>query len=172
MLNPLLKGKIIQCHIDKWDPDSFVVGRLWYSDDTWLVMQNISPSGRWNGVALYQMVDLVRVTVQSEYLKRTKKLIRLRKESAPQVVAISGCALTAVLRDAMQQSTFLSFELWQSGGRDVSGIVEDVTDQVVRVRQIDEYGVADGYSFISMEAISRCYVDDEEAKCLQMLVNG
>ena len=75
MLDECLIGKIIQCHIDYSDPESFVVGRLAYYDSDWFLMQDLSSAGRWNGLALYMQSDIVSVSEFSDYIQRIVSLI-------------------------------------------------------------------------------------------------
>ena len=80
MLNECMMGEIIQCHIDYGDPESFVVGRLAYFDHDWFLMQDISTAGRWNGLALYMMCDIVSVKKFTDYVHRIESLIECRNE--------------------------------------------------------------------------------------------
>ena len=62
----------------------------------------------------------------------------------------------------------IGIELCKSGFRDLHGIIESFNNDVLCIRQFDEFGQYDGKSFIKLDAISRCYMDEEE-KCLDVL---
>lgn len=169
MLDERYIGKIIQCHIDYSDPESFVVGRLAYFDSDWFLMQDISPAGRWNGLALYMLSDIVSVNEFSDYIQRIVSLMKYRKESEPFIPAICKDPLMNLLLYARDSSRVIGLELHASGYRDINGIVDSLTKNTLCINQIDEFGRADGKSYLSIAAITRCYLDDEESRCLEIL---
>ena len=169
MLNECMMGEIIQCHIDYGDPESFVVGRLAYFDHDWFLMQDISTAGRWNGLALYMMCDIVSVKKFTDYVHRIESLIECRNELEPFIPPISENPLMSLLLYAKDSNRIIGLELHASGYRDVNGIIDSMSKSTLCINQIDEFGRADGKSYLSIDAITRCYLDDEESKCLEML---
>lgn len=169
MLDECLIGKIIQCHIDYTDPESFVVGRLVYSDSYWFLMQDLSPAGHWNGLALYMQSDIVSVSEFTDYIHRIVSLVKCRNESEPFIPPMSDDPLMSLLLYARSSDRIIGFELHASGYRDINGTIESLTKNTLCINQIDEYGRPDGKSYLSIDAITRCYLDDEESKCLEML---
>ena len=169
MLDKRLIGEIIQCHIDHSDPESFVVGQLVYFDSNWFLMQDLSSSGHWNGLALYMLSDIVSVDECTDYIDRIKSLIKCRNKSEPFVPPISDDPLLSLLLYAKYSNRIVGLELLASGYRDINGTVDSLTKNTLCVHQIDEFGRADGKSYLLIDAISRCYLDDEESKCLEML---
>lgn len=170
MLDECLIGKIIQCHIDHGDPESFVVGRLVYFDSDWFLMQDLSPAGRWNGLALYMRSDLVSVDEYSDYIHRIISLIKCRNKPEPFIPPMSKDPLMSLLLYARDSSRVIGLELYASGYRDIDGTIDGLTKNTLCINQIDEFGRSDGKSYLSIDAITRCYLDDEESKCLEMLL--
>lgn len=169
MLSSNLCGSIIQCHIDTGDPESFVVGRLIYVDSKWFLMQDISPEGRWNGLALYMQDDIVTIETHSNYLQRIKALVGYRKENMAEIPYQTGDPLMSLLFYARDSVKLVGLELIKSGYRDVNGFIDWLDNQTLCINQLDEFGQPDGKSFLSVGAITRCFVDDEESKCLEVL---
>lgn len=169
MLDDRYKGKIIQCHIDRGDPESFVVGNLYYSNNDWFLMQDISPSGHWNGLALYMQSDVVEVKESTDYIQRIKLLIKCRNESKPYTPFVSNDPLISLLGYAKKTNHIIGLELHASGYRDVNGTIGSINACTLCINQVDEFGRADGKSYIAIDSITRCYVDDEESQCLEML---
>lgn len=170
MLDECLIGKIIQCHIDCSDPESFVVGRLAYFDSDWFLMQDLSSAGRWNGLALYMRSDLVSVNEYTDYIHRIVSLIKCRNEPEPFIPPMSTDPLMSLLLYARDSSRVIGLELHASGYRDIDGTIDSLTKNTLCINQIDEFGRSDGKSYLSIDAITRCYLDDEESKCLEMLL--
>lgn len=169
MLDECLIGKIIQCHIDYSDPESFVVGRLAYYDSDWFLMQDLSSGGRWNGLALYMRSDIVSVSEFTDYIQRIVSLMKRRNESEPIIPPMSKDPLMSLLLYARDSNRVIGLELHASGYRDINGTIDSLTKNTLCITQIDEFGRSDGKSYLSVEAITRCYLDDEESKCLEML---
>ena len=169
MVDKSLIGRIIQCHIDKGDPDTFVVGLVAYADDNWFLMKDILPNGYWNGFALYPQTDVVSIEKSSEYLQRVATLVRYRKQSEPHIVNLSSNPPLELLAYAGNAKKIVGIEICSSGYRDVNGIVSEITNDTLVIRQLDEYGRDDGVSYISIDSITRCYLDDEESEILTIL---
>lgn len=169
MLDVSMIGKIIQCHIDHSDPETFVVGRLVYFDTDWFLMQDLTPAGRWNGLALYMLSDVVSVNEFTDYIHRIVSLIKYRTEALPVVPPIFNDPLTSLLVYARDSNRVIGLELYASGYRDINGTVISLTKNNVCINQIDEFGRTDGKSYLSVNSITRCYLDDEESTCLAIL---
>ena len=74
-------GKLIQCHIDPDDPETFVVGVFICCDEDWLLLKDISSYGESNGFALYQRSDLVSFEDNSDYINRIALLMKYNHAS-------------------------------------------------------------------------------------------
>lgn len=170
MVNEKNIGRIIQCHIDHSDPESFVVGKVICCDSDWFFMQDISSVGCWNGLALYQQCDVVSIESETEYLNRILLLISKRNEPVPYSPPISNNILESLLNYAMHTNRIIGIELCKSGYRDINGIITKINKEIVCIDQIDEYGKDDGTSYVSIDTITRCYIDDAESKCLEILI--
>ena len=170
MLSNRIMGEIIQYHIDSGYPDSFVVGRLVFMDADYFVIQKISPTGHWNGLALYMQSDIVAITQTTAYISRIQSLLKCRNEAAPFVPSISDNPLLCLLRYAQCTSQIVALELHASGYRDASGMVCELTKDTVTIKQVDEFGFPDGTSNISINAITRLFIADDESECLELLM--
>lgn len=169
MLNECLIGEVLQCHIDHSDPESFIVGRLAYFDSNWFLMQDLSPTGHWNGLALYMKSDIVEVNTFTDYIAKLVTLAKCRNEVAPMLPPISNDILRSLLLYAKDANRIVGLELHESGYRDINGTVADLNQNTLCMNQIDEFGRDDGISYLTIDAITRCYLDDAESTCLEIL---
>lgn len=169
MLNESLIGRVIQCHIDHSDPETFVVGRLVCFDSNWFLMQDLSPTGHWNGLALYMKSDIVEINTSTDYINKLMILAKFRNEPAPILPPISNNILMSLLRYARDSSRIVGLELYASGYRDTNGTVARLNQNTVLINQVDEFGRDDGQSYLSIDAITRCYLGDVESTCLEIL---
>lgn len=170
MLDKQVEGQIIQCHIDIGDPETFIIGRVVWMNEMWFLIQLISPHGRWDGYALYLQADVVAVQTDSEYLRKIKFLNTHRHGYIPSTPEISNNALVDLLSYAKSRKKLVGIELYMSGYRDVIGFVDFVQGQTICIQQVDEYGKPDGFSYIAIDAITRCYIDDDDLNCLELII--
>lgn len=171
MLNKNWLGTILQCHIDSRDPESFVVGQLEMFDDKWFLMQDISPVGLWNGIALYLRSDIVSVDEHSIYIDKLTSIIEYRGLKKPSPPPLFGELLTSLLTFAKRADRLIGIELYKSGWRNIVGSVAHLDNDLVCVRQIDEFGQSNGISYVLINAITRVFVADADLEALEILIN-
>lgn len=172
MVSKNLLGQHVQCHIDKGDPESFVLGKLLYADDRWFLMNDVTPYGEYNGFALYSTEDLVFVEENTEYIRMIMRLLEHNHALSEDVLIQDDDPLTFVLKLAKTSAKVIGIEVYASGIRDINGIVEDIGENSVVIKQIDEFGRCDGRSWIKLGAVTRVFWDDKESMCLQVLYNN
>jgi len=118
---------------------------------------------------LYKQADIVLIDNHSEYICKIEKLVKYRNETAPSVPSVSRDPLLSLLCYAKDFQRVVGIELHASGYRDINGFVTTLSKDAVRIEQMDEFGKHDGTSYVSMDAITRCYLDDDESRCLEVL---
>ena len=75
----------------------------------------------------------------------------------------------ALLSIALKTKEIVSIELANSGFNDVVGFVEEKNDGYSKIRQIDEYGFEDGYSYIRVNDITQIsYSSQDEKRILKL----
>lgn len=164
--------RIIQCHLDSNDPETFVVGKLIEISDEWFLMQDVSYLGKWNGLALYETADIVSVSTENEYINKLQFLLKHRNEDPFSISMPKDNLLKNVLLFAAKHRKAISLETCSSGCRDVIGFVDKIEHENVKILQYDEFGRADGISYVDMKEITRCFIGDEDLICLEILVKG
>lgn len=170
--NGLRKGKIQQCHIDRSDPETFVVGKVLEIFDDCFLLQTLSVYGEWDGFALYPLRDLVSVEEDRAYLEKMRTLLREKGQPEPEPPTwLSGNGWEQILCYARRHHRLVAMELYGSGLRDVTGHPGDY-GAVLRVDQVDEFGKPDGVSFLNIGAITRIYLGDAGLHCLELLDEG
>lgn len=172
IINDSMLGKVLQCHVDKDDPETFVIGKLLAFDNLWFLLQDVSPSGYWNGFALYLVADLVRIQETSRYLERVNILLTQRSQKKVSEPPIKSNLLADLLNYAKTSGRIIGFELQFSGYRDVDGIILDFSEGKICVHKVNEYGENEDDVCFEVDAITRCFVEDDESECLEILRNA
>lgn len=164
-----LNGCILQCHVDPNDPETFVVGRLLYAFTDSFVLNQISPYGRWDGLAMYLLDDLVKVEKGTDYIQELEQLLTLRHEIEPGIPPKMNNGLSTILSYAKNSKKPVALELYKSGARNVIGCVSGLEDTLIRIDQLDESGKPDGITFVRRSAISRAFCGDDALTCIELL---
>lgn len=162
-------GRILQYHINRNDPETFVVGELAEIFEDAFLIRSISSGGQWEGLALYPMSDLLAVESDTDYLQYLVRLLKLRKQSPPPLPQRKERGLETILTYAQEHRHVVALELYQSGDRDVIGYVIAQTETVIQIRQLSELGQWDGISYVRSDAITRVYLGDTETMSLELL---
>lgn len=148
------------------DTTSFVYGKIIAVNEHHLLIYMISPDGNFDGFLMKKVEDIFRIETGGQYFQKMSRLI-----SEDATAHISDIALRAddipssllTASKAMQQ--VVAIEQMDSGINDVIGIVRDISDSCVAVSQIDEYGSADGISYIRASDISQIsYMSQDEQR--------
>lgn len=169
MLSGNMIGRVLQFHIDVGAPETFVVGQLVWMNKQWFLVRCISASGKWDGLALYLLSDIVAVHTDGEYIRKITYLLHYRKDPLPSIPEIGAHALADFFKFAKETHKMVGLELYMSGCRDAIGFIISFDNHMLCIQQVDEYGKPDGISFIDDDAITRCFIDDEDLLCLKLL---
>lgn len=162
-------GRILEFHMDADDPACFVVGRLAGMDAQWFLVQDLTPVGRWNGLALYRKQDLVSVEEGTAYIRKLELLAQCRNEVPPAIPPISADLLRSLLGYAKEKEAVIGLELYSKDYSSIEGVLEELHLEMLCIRQIDEFGRDDGVSYLALDVITRCFVGDEDGTCLELL---
>lgn len=162
-------NKIIQCHLDINDPDTFIVGRVCWLSDEWFLVQEVSEYGQWNGISLYLQSDVVAATETSTYLHKLQHVLHERNEQPMPIPSLHKHPFPELIQYLNENRRMCAFELLRSGDRDVVGLVCSYSSNSICVSQITEDGEFDGESLICISAITRVFIGDYHLQYLEHL---
>ena len=160
---------LLQFHIDKSAPDTFVVGKAVGFFDDFFLVQKVSPRGEWDGFGLYPNSDLVAVSQDAEYLGMLVRLLERKNQTPPPVPKLAETGLKTVLMHGMEHNRMVGLELYKSGNQDVVGYVLAQSNLCVCLRQVGPFGEADGVCYVKTSAITHVYLEDGDLLCLELL---
>jgi hypothetical protein len=152
MLSELKKrDAYVSVYNDTDDADSFMFGKIDALDEEFVLLRIFTPAGAVNGLYMMPLEHIIRLEYGDPYSARMARLIG-------NVTGVrSGVAepvLDSMLEYCKRGGRVASFELNDSGGTDVIGIIEDIGDETVTVRQIDLYGRTDGFTCFRIDDVS------------------
>lgn len=155
MYNKLLelkkKDMYVSAYNDAEDNDSFRFGKIDTVDEEFLLLRAYTPTGTPNGLYMLPLAHIIRLEYGDPYSERMKLLIG---NVTGVRSGVSEPILDSMLLYCKRSGRVASFELNDSGGSDVTGIVESIDQDTVTVRQIDLYGCEDGFTCFRIDDIS------------------
>lgn len=151
------------------EPDKFHYGTVIAVDDKEIAVQMISPDGDDDGVSVMSVDNVFRVEVGGQYAEKMYKLCSGRTIRAYELPKCDDGIFMSALLYALAEKEVVSIELIDSGYNDIVGIPETIDSDECSVRQIDEYGYEDGFSFISVSDITKLsFATDAEKRIMRL----
>jgi len=165
------KKTYIGVYLNKIDHTKFVYGRIVGVDTIYFVISMISPDGKYDGILIAQIEDIIRIEQSVCYETKMTKLMCIAKYVESELIVDVTDVLRWGLTMAKQKKKIVSIELNHSGIMDVVGIINCIDDMVCEVSQVDEYGVGDGVSYFRLTDISQLCFDSCDERRLAVLFN-
>lgn len=157
----LISNKYISIYTNN-NMESFLYGKLLSLNDSEFALMLISCDGNFDGILVKKINDIARVEFGGQYEKKMSRLIS--PDINEYCCSIDNNYITrAVLFLAKNNENIVSVELLDSERVNVMGFVEEIDDSICKIKQIDEYGYNDGYSYIYLNDITQvvCNSQDE-----------
>ena len=130
----------------------------------------ISPDGKYDGLLVKPIADIIRINKNDLYSERMKKLLDLSIiDDYLLNHKKSNDVLSFVLLMSKTNNKIVSIELNNSGTDDVVGIVNMVSDTICEIQQIDFYGHTDGIAYLKLDDISQASFDSATEQTLLKL---
>jgi len=148
------------------DTTSFIYGKIIAVNEQHLLIYMISPDGNFDGFLMKKVDDIFRIETGGQYSRKMSRLISEDATTHSSDIILSTDDIPSSLLTAsktMQQ--VVAIEQMNSGINNVIGIVKNISGSCVAVSQIDEYGNADGVSYIQISDISQIsYMSQDEQR--------
>lgn len=151
---------LIAVYSDRNNYESFAVGYVYRLCDDKVIILNVGVHGEFDGYSVYYVNDIYRIEKDSKYLEKIKKLKNWDISDVFGIDNEDDC-FKAVLVTALKTSTIIVIDCCDSGF-EVRGYVKEVSDTIVRLMQITEYGEQDGETAIRVDDINRIMISDVE----------
>ncbi|GEM_PF-2542279 len=148
--------KIVCIYDDEYD-DSFYCGSIISFDDTFILVDMISPDGNPDGLIVLSIDNICKIIERSSYLSRIKKLKAVDDRKLPlsaDEVKMDG-VIETILAIAIQNDAMVAISLCESGYNNIQGFVQSFDDKICVVRQFDLVGEYDGIAYVLIEKITQ-----------------
>lgn len=122
----------------------------------------ISPDGNYDGILLEKTSRLYRIDQGGQYYKKMQALMNSSKLPNLDFDLCEESIKESLLNIAFKTKKIVSIELVDSENFDIIGIIEEIKNNLCRIRLIDEYGTEDGMSYVLVEDITSISFDSQD----------
>ncbi len=164
MKNLLSKFKqektVVSIYNDSADTGSCWTGYIQEVDDDYVLLAHITENGFYGGFCLHAIDGIFNIEQGTRYEKKTLKLYELRKQTHPFLSLDMGDGLLeAILRYAQNKHVFISIALVEDDSYPPTGLIEEITEDSICLKQFNNNGEENGFSYIKKEDIYQLFVD-------------
>lgn len=163
-------GAVAQCHMNRFDCECFMVGKIIWSNEQWFLLHCISPHAHWDGFALLSQAELHDLQIESAYCKKLLSILNLRNEKQSISPCIKSNPVYDIFDYAKSNNFSVALELCQSTVNDVIGKIINYSDGVVQIQQFDDDGNMDGESWITVDKITGIILESEELEFIDIAI--
>ena len=144
-------------------PNSFEVGCYVEADETHIMMQSYTETGKADGIIVLRFEDIHRFETKSKYLMTLEKLIQLQEKQAKVLPCLTGACMDDALNHAKETQRIITVCLKDRSCPLISGFVADIHNDIITLSVIDQYGEADGETSFYMEdcCLLSCMSEEE-----------
>lgn len=162
------EGEIISLYSNE-DFEQFCVGYILKINRNYILMQHISPNGKYDGYIFKKTSDIYRVGYDESYTKKVKKLYDQECCKHEDIIIDSEDILVSFLKKASERRWIVALELNQSGLYDVQGFVLEVDEENIVIQEISDDGKYDGITCLDLQCVTSGEGDTEDGQSIKLL---
>jgi len=161
----------VAIYIDSEDTEKFSFGFIQGISNDYVLLADVSPYGLYDGFQIINCKDIYRCESKSQYNETVQKLYQLQRQSHPIVKLTSNNLILDLLQYARDNHDVVTIEVHDSKCSDLRGFVE-IQDDLVTIKQFDNYGIYNGESAISFEDITYISCDSLTEMSIKLLAEN
>ena len=154
-------NEIVSLYTNFNEPDKFWAGFIGRISDEFLMLNSISSSGRYEGFRINKISDIYKIEFGGKYQGKLKRLYLLQNQKHETVNNISEDLISDLLIFAREKKLVVTIQTRDSGYDDVIGYVEDMADETIKIKLLDEFGDEDGFSVLNKNDITLLACDND-----------
>jgi len=170
LLNEMAKKKMVSLYTDTSETDKFAVGFILGVNDDFLLLNSIETNGMNDGLYLMQLEDVFRVSFDGEYEEKIKKLYEMQGQK-PMPNMQDDDLFSVFFTYAKNNSMIVSLKVCDSEVYDISGLVEEISGETIRLKCFSNYGKDDGISIIKNDHITKATCNSDYECILSKIIN-
>ena len=151
---------VISIYNDSSDTGNCWTGFVSEVDDDYVLIAHCTDHGFYGGFCIHEIEGIYNIEQGTSYEKKIQKLYELRKQSHPVLLLDTNVDLLDALLDyAKWEELFISIDLIEGDSFPPTGLIEELTDDYICLKNITSSGETNGFSYIKREDIHTLFVD-------------
>ena len=151
-------GEYVELYSDKNDLTKFIFGKIVFCDDSHIIILSITPEGMYDGYILKRIEDIVKICTRTNYI--ADMISKIDQSSLKQFVFNnSDSSIVGLLDFAKTNNLIVSIELLNSGYSEAFGFVNEINNNYIAIKQIDQSDKLDGITYVRNEDITQISMD-------------
>lgn len=134
------------------------------------VLNHISPNGIEDGLYVGNISNIIKVEYGTKYASKLKYL--KKKSEFTYKFKCRDDLNIDILQHAMQQEYIVSIELENSGQNDAVGFVLAVSEKMIRILAVDDFGYNDGVCYVCPDQITQITCNGIEERKIASLYHS
>ncbi len=151
------------------DPNQFSVGYILKVGEDSILMQSITPYGEDDGYIYRLIDDIASIEIDTEYIKDIRVLSEYNNFTVNDLDISDDNILTDLIGYIKSNQLICTIEFFDDNERCLCGLINGVTDNLIKVEAIDGHGNKSGYAFADINEISAIQVKSKDECKLQIL---
>ena len=166
------ENKVVSIYNDPNDTGNCWTGFVNEVDDDYVLIAHVTENGFYGGFCLHAIDGIFNIEQGTSYEKKSQKLYELRKQSHPALaVDTNNGLLEELLLYAKNEEIFISIALIEDDSYPPTGLIEEMTDEFICLKNFTSSGVENGFSYIKKEGIHQLFIDSLLEQNLALLYN-
>lgn len=152
------------------DSITFTYGKIVGVDEYWAAISTVSPDGKYDGILIMRIDDILYVEQSVDYDSKMSKLMAASGYTEKSENRCSDNVAMWGLETVNTRHIVSSIRLNNSEGENIVGFVEEVGDGTCKVKTISEYGKEDGLCCFEVNSISQiCFESKVEQRMMVLM---
>lgn len=159
----------IEVYTNSDDLESCGVIKILKLSEEFLLCEDTLTSGLSNGLYLMEVEDIIQIKTETKYIHKIDTLYKLRNSNPVPYNSQEEDPLMGILDHAGKNELIVSIALIDSDTFSIQGFVHTIGEEILEIRQIDDFGVEEGTAFVKLEDISSIACNDENGTSIKLL---
>lgn len=151
------------------DPNQFSVGYILKVGEDSILMQAISPYGEYDGYIYRLIDDIASVEIDTEYLQEIKILSDYNNLTVNDLDISEDKIFSDLIGYIKREQLICTISLFNDNERCLRGLINGITDNLLKVEVVDEHGYKSGYAFADVDEISAINLQSKDENKWQIL---
>lgn len=167
-----LTREMAEFYQDKSDVSAFMPGFVLAATNETTLVAYVYSNGIAGGFVALRTQDIFSTMVNTQYIKRIKRLYALRRQTHEEIPQIAQDQMENLLRFAKETGKIVSIALEENENNEIRGLVTSIDERCVEIFQYDKDAKYDGDAIVYREDILYVRCDGMKENSIWLLLHA